>query len=78
MSSSRHKRHFSALDERYLIETIGDARRACTQAAGKIEINSDLYRAVLRLTEAMDDVVVATGRPRDHFWLKPHSVSQST
>ncbi len=68
---SRHKRFFSPLDERYLLDTLEDARRACIQAAGKVEIHGDLYRALHKVTDAIDEVCVATGRPRDHFWLKP-------
>ena len=72
MSRSRHQRNFDALEERYLIETLGDARHACTRASGKVEINGDLYKALQKLTEAIDDVCVATGRNREHFWLKSH------
>ena len=74
MSRTRHQRHFSPLDERYLIETLGDARHACVQASGKVEINGELYQALQKSMEAIDAVAVATGRKRDHFWLKPHSV----
>jgi hypothetical protein len=73
-SRSRHQRHFSPLDERYLIDTLGDARQACVQASGKVEINGDIYRALHKVQEAIDDLAVATGRKRDHFWLKPHSI----
>ncbi len=73
MSRTRHQRHFSPTDERYLIETLGDARQTCTQASGKVEIDGELYRALRKTMEAIDDVAVATGRKRDHFWLKPHS-----
>jgi hypothetical protein len=72
MSRSRHERHFDPLEERYLIETLGDARNACTRASGKVEINGDLYKALQRLTEAIDVVCVASGRKREHFWLKSH------
>jgi hypothetical protein len=71
---ARHKRHWSPLDERYLLETLQDARRACCQASGKVEIQGELYKALHKVTEAIDDVCVATGRKREHFWDKPHSV----
>jgi hypothetical protein len=71
-SRSRHVRHFSPLDERYLVETLGDARSACTQASAKVEIQGDLYKALTKVMEAIDDVCVATGRKREHFWAKSH------
>jgi hypothetical protein len=63
----RRECNFDALEERYLIETLGDARHVCTRASGKVEINGDLYKALQN-----DDVCVATGRKREHFWLKSH------
>ena len=54
MSRSRHQRHFDPLEERYLIETLGDARHACLRASGKVEINGDLYKALQKLTECRD------------------------
>ena len=72
MSRSRHQRHFDPLDEKYLIETLGDARSACTKVSGQVEINGDLYKALQKVMEAIDDVCVATGRKREHFWLKSH------
>ena len=70
MSRSSHQRHIA--HEGYLIETLGDARHACTRASGKVAINGDLYKALQRVTDAIDDVCVATGRKREHFWLKSH------
>ena len=58
---TRHKRHWSPLDERYLLDTLEDARRACTQACGKVEIQGDLYNALHKVTQAIDEVCVATG-----------------
>ena len=70
---TRHKRDWSALDERYLLDILEGARRACCQALGKVEIQRDLYNALHKVTEAIDDVCVATGRKREHFWVKPPS-----
>jgi hypothetical protein len=67
MSRSRHQRYFDPLEERYLIETLGDARHACIRTT-----NGDLYKALQKLTEAIDDVCVASGRKREYFWLKSH------
>ena len=33
----------------------------------------ELYKALHKVTEAIDEVCVATGRKREHFWDKPHS-----
>ena len=59
------------LDEGYLLDTVEDARRACCQASGEVEIQGDLYKALRKVTEAIDDLCVATGRKREHFWDKP-------
>jgi hypothetical protein len=70
MVRSRHQHHFDPLDEKYLIETLGDARHARTRVSGKVKINGDLYRALRKVMEAIDDVCVAAGRKRGHFRLK--------
>ena len=72
MSRPSQQRHFDPLEERYLIETLGDARNACTRVLGKVEIDGDLYKALERVTHAIDEVSVATGRKREHFWAKRH------
>ena len=52
---------------------MGKVRNASVQAMGKVEIGGDLYRALDKLNHAIDDVCVATGRPREHFWAKANS-----
>jgi hypothetical protein len=69
-----HRRHFSAHHEAELLDALEEARRACTQASGKVEIGGDLYKALQKVTETIDNVAVATGRKREHFWAKPHSI----
>jgi hypothetical protein len=64
------------------MDTLEDARRACTQASGKVEINGDLYRALHKVMEAIDEVCVAEGRRRDHSanpleWLSGHRAGTS-
>jgi hypothetical protein len=71
----RHPRHFSRCDEEDLLAALREARTACTSAMGKAPINGPVYIALTQVTEAIDEVCVATGRKHEHFWLKAHSAT---
>jgi hypothetical protein len=61
------------ITERDLMEAMGKARNASIQGMSKVEIGGELYRALETLNHAIDEVCVATGRPREHFWAKANS-----
>ena len=70
---SRRLKSLGTETDRALIEGMGKVRNASVQGMGKVEIGGDMYRALEALNHAIDDVCVATGRPREHFWAKANS-----
>ena len=70
---TRRLRTLGHPEDGYLMEALSNARKTSTQAMGRVEINCDLYRVLEKLNHAIDDVCVATGRPREHFWAKANS-----
>jgi hypothetical protein len=71
----RHRTYFGPNDVDALLDAIGACRRACIAASSAAPIGGPIYRAVNRLMEAID-LVVLTGNRR-HFWLKPYSMPGS-
>ena len=69
----RHRLHFSSRDEDELLQSLKEARKACTRAMGTAPINGPVYIALTQVTEAIDEVCAATGRKREYFWLTSHS-----
>ena len=72
---ARHQRHFSSIHQEELLQALEKARSACTSAMGKAPINGPVYIALTQVTDAIDEVCVATGRKREHFWLRPPSTT---
>jgi hypothetical protein len=72
---ARHQRHFSSIDEEELLRALEIARSACTSAMGKAPINGPVYIDLTQVTEAIDEVCVATGRKREQFWLRSPSTT---
>ncbi len=72
MMRGKSRRHFDEADAKELLEALEAARRACVQAGRKAPIRGEVYLAVEKLMDAIDEVaLVLTGR-RDHFHTKPH------
>ena len=70
---TRRLRTLGHPEDSYLMEALSNARKTSTQAMGKVEINCEVYKALDALNHAIDKVCVATGRPREHFWVKANS-----
>ena len=73
MGRTRRMRTLQHHTDLRLMEALKTARGLPCQAAGEVEIGGDVYRALEALNHAVDDVCVATGRPREHFWAKANS-----
>lgn len=69
---SRRKPIYLDSERDELLARIGECRKNCTRALGRMPINSPLYRALRALTGAMDDVAEVAIGDRTHFHLKMH------
>ena len=56
-----------------LMEALKTARNLSCQAMGEVDYHSDLFKVLDAMNHAIDDVCVATGRPREHFWVRANT-----
>jgi len=59
--------------DRRLMEALKTARNLSCQAMGEVDYHSDLFKVLDAMNHAIDDVCVATGRPREHFWVRANT-----
>ena len=70
---TRRRRFLDTEMDRRLMEALKTARNLSCQAMGEVDYHSDLFKVLDAMNHAIDDVCVATGRPREHFWVKANS-----
>jgi hypothetical protein len=59
--------------DRRLMEALKTARNLSCQAMAGVDYHSDLFKVLDAMNHAIDEVCVATGRPREHFWVQANS-----
>jgi hypothetical protein len=66
-------------DQTVLLDALSACRRTCCDIGGRCApINGELYNALHRLTEAIDDLAVILTGDRSYFWQSRHSTPDAT
>ena len=67
----RTKRYLGEIDRQALLIALGTCRASLVQVLAKAPIHAEEYRAVARLCDQIDDLVLVVTGDRERLWARP-------